>query len=180
MGYLLGYDIVSSSIKTSLLEIATGRVLARVISPASELEIIASCPGWAEQHPQIWWDKSYQEMNDLAGGIVFALNYGLGIMRNMGVAIEMVRAGGANMFLSDIFCEAFATVTGSVVQLYDTDGSAGAARGAGIGAGVYKNTEEAFASLKPIKTVEPNEKWKQSYADAYQKLEGVLNLKLED
>ena len=113
-------------------------------------------------------------------GIVFALNYGLEIMRGMGIKVQVVRAGHANMFLSDVFCEAFATVTGSVVQLYDTDGSAGAARGAGIGAGVYKNMEEAFAGLKPIKTVEPNKKQKQAYTDAYQKWKDVLNRKLKD
>ena len=71
-------------------------------------------------------------------GIVFALNYGLEIMRRSGVKVKTVRAGNANMFLSPLFGEAFATVTGSVVELYNTDGSQGAARGAGIGAGIYR------------------------------------------
>ena len=60
-------------------------------------------------------------------GIVFALNYGLDIMRNMGIVVDTVRAGSANMFLSPIFASAFATTTGARVELYNTDGSQGAA-----------------------------------------------------
>jgi xylulokinase len=112
-------------------------------------------------------------------GIVFALNYGLKIMRDVGVQPKTVRAGNANMFLSPLFSEAFATVTESVVELYNTDGSQGAARGAGIGAGIYKKTEDAFVGLEPIKTIEPNEKLKSVYRDAYEKWEGVLKCELE-
>lgn len=57
MGYLLGYDIGSSSIKATLIEAATGKVIATAISPKTELKIIARYPGWAEQDPQIWWDN---------------------------------------------------------------------------------------------------------------------------
>jgi xylulokinase len=107
-------------------------------------------------------------------GIVFALNYGVGIMRKVGVKAKKVRAGNANMFLSPLFAEAFATVTQSVVELYNTDGSQGAARGAGIGAGVYKGPEDAFVGLEPVKTIEPNDKLSAAYQQAYQGWEGVL------
>lgn len=107
-------------------------------------------------------------------GIVFALNYGVGIMRRVGVEARTVRAGNANMFLSPLFAEAFATVTQSVVELYNTDGSQGAARGAGIGAGVYKGPEDAFVGLEPVKTIEPNDKLSAAYQQAYQRWEGVL------
>lgn len=99
-------------------------------------------------------------------GIVFALNYGLEIMRDMGVAIDTVRAGAANMFLSPIFASAFATVTGASVELYNTDGSQGAARGAGVGAGVYKDFPTAFTGLKKTKTIEPDASQKNAYKDA--------------
>ena len=77
--------------------------------------------------------------------IVFALHYGVEVMRSMGMSIETVKAGQANMFLSPLFKQTFATVTGATVKLYNTDGSVGAARGAGIGAGIYTSMEEAFS-----------------------------------
>jgi len=112
-------------------------------------------------------------------GIVFALNYGLGIMRDVGVEVQTVRAGNANMFLSPLFGEAFATVTESLVELYNTDGSQGAARGAGIGAGIYKGPEDAFVGLKPIKTIEPNGKLASAYKQAYEKWENILKTELK-
>ncbi|MCJ7776902.1 MAG: FGGY family carbohydrate kinase, partial [Sedimentisphaerales bacterium] len=57
MALLLGYDVGSSSIKATLMEAETGRVLATATSPEKELEIIAKKSGWAEQHPQIWWEN---------------------------------------------------------------------------------------------------------------------------
>jgi len=113
-------------------------------------------------------------------GIVFALNYGLGIMRDMGIQLSTVKAGNANMFLSPLFAEAFATVTGATVELYNTDGSQGAARGAGIGAGIYKSPEDAFAGLKPVRKIEPDKKSASSYQEAYQKWEDVLQKQLKE
>ena len=112
-------------------------------------------------------------------GIVFALNYGLGIMRQTGVAAKTVRAGNANMFLSPLFGEAFATVTDSTVELYNTDGSQGAARGAGIGAGIYKGPEEAFVGLEPVKTIEPNENLTSTYQEVYKGWENTLTKQIE-
>jgi len=101
-------------------------------------------------------------------GIVFALKYGLEIMQGMGLSIELVRAGAANMFLSPLFAEAFATVSGAAVELYNTDGSQGAARGAGIGAGFY-DTGSAFAGLKRVGVVTPSKPLAASYQEAYEK-----------
>ncbi len=112
-------------------------------------------------------------------GIVFALNYGVGIMRKVGVDVKTVRAGAANMFLSPVFREAFATVTGATVELYDADGSQGAARGAGIGAGIYKSSEAAFAGLMPVKTIEPNGGLTEAYRQAYKRWELVLKHQLK-
>jgi len=79
MGYLLGYDIGSSSIKATFLEIETGRVLASVSSSESELEIIACHPGWAEQHPQIWWEhvlnRKLKDQENNANKTLHYLNY---------------------------------------------------------------------------------------------------------
>jgi len=102
-------------------------------------------------------------------GIVFALYNGLTIMGEMGVEIQTVRAGHANMFLSPLFASAFATVSGARVELYNTDGSQGAARGAGIGAGLYRDATEAFSELKTVKTIEPDANKASDYQAAYQK-----------
>ncbi|MBN1765471.1 MAG: carbohydrate kinase [Sedimentisphaerales bacterium] len=112
-------------------------------------------------------------------GIVFSLNYGLDIMRKMGIEIKTVRAGHANMFLSDVFSSAFATVTGATVELYNTDGSQGAARGAGLGAGVYKNDQDMFVGLTSVKTIAPDAGNAKAYADAYQNWLKVLQQKIK-
>lgn len=54
-GYLLGLDCGTSSIKATLLDVATGRVLAAAASPEKEMAIIARKSGWAEQDPALWW-----------------------------------------------------------------------------------------------------------------------------
>jgi xylulokinase len=100
-------------------------------------------------------------------GIVYALRYGLDIMRQAGVKTTKVRAGNANMFLSPLFCEAFATVADTSLELYNTDGSQGAARGAGVGAGIYRSPADAFAGLKAVRRVEPNRRLRRSYDKAY-------------
>ncbi|MFC1528717.1 xylulokinase [Candidatus Latescibacterota bacterium] len=113
-------------------------------------------------------------------GIVFAFNYGLGIMRGMDVQIQTVRAGDTNMFLSPLFREAFATVVDAVVELYNTNGSQGAARGAGLGSGVYKTTEEAFVGLDKTDVIHPNKKLAEEYNEAYERWHTLLNLQISD
>jgi len=100
-------------------------------------------------------------------------------MRDMGIQLKTVKAGNANMFLSPLFAEAFATVTEATVELYNTDGSQGAARGAGLGAGIYSGPEEAFTGLEPVKKIEPNDKLTSSYQQAYQKWQDVLEKQLK-
>ncbi len=107
-------------------------------------------------------------------GIAFALNYGIDIMRTAGVDVKKVKAGAANMFLSPLFAQTFATITGASVELYETDGSQGAARGAGIGAGIYHNAQEAFAGLASTATIEPSKQIQERCQEAYEKWRGVL------
>ena len=112
-------------------------------------------------------------------GIVFALRYGLGIMRDMGLSADTIRAAHGNMFLSPVFREAFATVTETPVQLIRTDGAEGAARGAGIGAGIYDTTDDAFAGLKTVETVVPNANRADAYAEAYDRWHETLTHQLD-
>lgn len=89
-------------------------------------------------------------------GIAFAFRYGTDIMKENNIFPSVVRAGRSNMFLSPVFTGAFVNATGIPVELYEGDGSTGAALGAGIGAGIYATAEEAFAGRKPVQVVEPD------------------------
>ncbi|MFZ5970244.1 MAG: xylulokinase [Bacteroidota bacterium] len=107
-------------------------------------------------------------------GIVFALGYGFDILHEIGVHTTVIRAGRANMFLSDLFCEAFANVTGARLELYNTDGAQGAARAAGVGAGIYANHEEAFVGLERIGTFEPTKDKQRQYDQAFADWKNIL------
>ncbi len=111
-------------------------------------------------------------------GIVFALRYGIDIMTDMGLPVDTVRAGHANMFMSPLFRETFATITDTTVELIETDGAEGAARGAGVGAGVYDAREDAFEGLERIDTVEPSPGKADAYRKAYQRWRSLLDHEL--
>lgn len=81
-------------------------------------------------------------------GIAFSFMYGMEAMKEVGIDLNVIRAGYANMFMSEVFCRTLAGVSGATIELYETDGALGAARGAGVGAGVYASVEEAFESLE--------------------------------
>jgi xylulokinase len=100
-------------------------------------------------------------------GIVFSFKYGMDIMQNIGINASVIRAGKANMFLSPIFRDTLAGVTGATIELYNTDGSVGAARGAGVGSGYYKSFNEAFSNLKKLETIVPDTLKKSEYQNAY-------------
>jgi xylulokinase len=97
-------------------------------------------------------------------------------MGEMGIAPQVIRAGKANMFLSDIFAETLAGLSGVPIELFNTDGAAGAARGAGLGAGFYANTEEAFAGLNCLQRIEPDLSRKAAWEAAYDRWRQALNL----
>ena len=101
-------------------------------------------------------------------GIAFSFAYGMDIMAQMGMEIKTIKAGHANLFLSPLFRRTLASVTGATIELYETDGAVGAAKGAGIGAGIYKDHNEAFATLRHMATVKP-EVDSAPYKAAYQK-----------
>jgi len=107
-------------------------------------------------------------------GIVFSFKYGMEVMQQMGMSISKIHAGNANMFLSPIFRETLASVTGAVIELYDTDGSVGAAKGAGMGVGIYKDNKEAFATLAKLQVIEPDETRKSAYYEAYERWKSCI------
>lgn len=107
-------------------------------------------------------------------GIVFSFCYGMEVMREMGMDIRKIHAGRANMFLSPIFRNTLASVSGATIELYETDGSVGAAKGAGMGCGIYRDNNEAFATLKKLAVIEPDEAQHAAYAEAYARWKEVL------
>mgnify|MGYP000900245864 CR=1 FL=1 len=99
-------------------------------------------------------------------------------MREVGLDPTVIRAGKANLFLSPLFRRTLATLTGARIELYNTDGSLGAARGAALGAGLYRNREEAFASLHRMETVEPAPADREALEKAYDTWKHELESKL--
>ncbi len=112
-------------------------------------------------------------------GIVFSFKYGMEIMEEIGIKAQVIRAGKANMFLSQVFRETLAGISGASIELYDTDGSIGAARGAGIGSGYYASAKEAFSSLQKIETVNPDHAKKSQYEEAYRNWKIQLDKQLK-
>ncbi|MDE6569697.1 MAG: carbohydrate kinase [Alistipes sp.] len=112
-------------------------------------------------------------------GIAYSFRYGIDIMRGMGLKPDVIRAGKANLFLSPLFRRTLATLTGARIELFNTDGALGAARGAALGAGLYQSREEAFASLRRLETVEPvaadREALEAGYAAWCRAVESKLN-----
>ena len=108
-------------------------------------------------------------------GIVFSFCYGMEIMREMGMDIQKIHAGRANMFLSDIFRQTLASTSGASIELLETDGSVGAAKGAGMGCGIYKNHDEAFASLKRLAVIDPDMARREEYLAAYEQWKKALS-----
>ena len=106
-------------------------------------------------------------------GIAFSFAYGMEIMKGMGMDIKTIKAGHANLFLSPLFRRTLANVTDATIELYETDGSVGAAKGAGIGAGIYKDSDEAFATLKHFGTEKP-EADTAAYKEAYKRWKAAL------
>ncbi|MBQ8158334.1 MAG: carbohydrate kinase [Prevotella sp.] len=107
-------------------------------------------------------------------GIVFSFCYGMEIMGQMGMNIQKIHAGKANMFLSPLFRNTLAGVSGATIELYETDGSVGAAKGAGMGAGLYKDHNEAFSTLEKLQVIEPDAAQRDAYLTAYNKWKEVL------
>lgn len=109
-------------------------------------------------------------------GIVFAMNYGFDVMKSVGASGSVVRAGKANLFLSPVFREIFANTTQTTVELYNTSGADGAARGAAFGFGFYNSIDEAFYSLKCIERIEPNALLSQQYVEVYNLWKNNINI----
>jgi xylulokinase len=116
-------------------------------------------------------DVNRHGLNDVSRaaqeGVLFALRYGADALAELGATTNLIRAGCSNMFKSELFCQSFATVMNADLELLETDGALGAARGAGIGAGLFGSFPEAFAGLRRLITYHPRVEDQAAYAEAY-------------
>ena len=112
-------------------------------------------------------------------GIAYSFRYGIDLMRELGLKPDVIRAGKANLFLSPLFRQTLSTLTGARIELFNTDGSLGAARGAALGAGLYANREEAFRSLRCLEVVEPKAEDAEALVQSYQAWKREVELRLK-
>ena len=73
------------------------------------------------------------------------------------------------MFMSEIFCSTLADISGATIELYDTDGALGAARGAGIGAEIFNSPKNAFEKLEKKQVIEPKKSDIKLFYDEWKK-----------
>lgn len=100
-------------------------------------------------------------------GIAFSFKYGMEVMNGMGIDTKLIRAGSANLFLSPVFRKTLASITGATIELYNTDGAIGAARGAGVGVGYYSNFKDAFVGFEKTMEAEPIQQMTSQLNDVY-------------
>ncbi len=132
------------------------------------------CPGAGLAGIDLNRHTSSHILRAVQEGIAYSFRYGIDIMKDMGLQPNVIRAGYANMFLSPVFTRTLATLTGAKIELYNTDGSLGAARGAALGAGLYKSREETFSGLTLKDTVEPESADTAALEDAYARWKGLI------
>lgn len=113
-------------------------------------------------------------------GVAFSMQYGMEIMREIGINPSVIRAGLANMFLSPIFRDTLTEISGATIELYDTDGSVGAANGAGIGSGTYGSFQEAFENLNKMMVIEPKGSKGDQYRESYESWKKALEICLKN
>lgn len=111
-------------------------------------------------------------------GVAFSFCYGMDIMQSVGMELGVIRAGMANMFLSPVFRTTLSSVTNTVIELYNTDGSIGAAVGAALGCGFFRSPKEAFSFLRKIEVVEPDRNHHNQYLEAYHRWREILQRNL--
>lgn len=89
-------------------------------------------------------------------GVAFSFVYGINILKEIGIKIDVIRVGNDNMFQSPVFSNTIATLLGCQIEMFETTGAVGAAMAAGHGAGIYRSLKEALMGLKVEAIYDPN------------------------
>lgn len=117
--------------------------------------------------------NKYHLIKSVLEGVSFSLSYGIELLRDMGIEVNTVKVGNQNLFKSKIFRKTFVNISKVKLLVYETDGSIGAARGAGIGIGYYKDEKDAFQSLECVDELNPSDS--QNLEESYLNWKMVLN-----
>lgn len=112
-------------------------------------------------------------------GIAYSLGYGFQVLSSLGATPSVIRAGHSNLFLSKVFCEAFAHVTNTTLELYNTNGSQAAARGGGVGKGLFSSIEESLTGLQLVARHEPEPAKRSAYLSSFDKWQEQLKEQLK-
>ncbi len=107
-------------------------------------------------------------------GIAFAFRYGLEIMEESGMKVYVVKVGTANLFLSEEFSQMFSNICNVNIEVFNTDGAQGAARGAGIGVSYYDGFDAAFQNLLKVKSFKVNNQLQEQYNKIYNSWKNFL------
>lgn len=100
-------------------------------------------------------------------GIAFSFVYGMEILKNDNAEIKVIRAGNDNLFRSEIFSNTVATLIGHEIEIYNTTGSVGAARAAGLTDGDFKKFGDNITQNDHVMTYIPSNN-KEPYQQAYE------------
>ncbi|MDF1698634.1 MAG: FGGY family carbohydrate kinase [Saprospiraceae bacterium] len=111
--------------------------------------------------------------------IAFSFIYGINIMKDLGLDMNVIKVGNDNMFKSSIFSSTIASLLGNRIEVIDTTGSSGAARAAGVHSGIFDSVEDAFDKEEPIKIYNPKNS-RGEYQEAYNQWLSLLKNNLEN
>jgi xylulokinase len=111
-------------------------------------------------------------------GIAFSMAYGIEMLADAGIKPTKLKAGFANMYLSDVFAQTIVNAANVSVDLLESDGAFGAALGAGLGLKYYKTEDEAVANIKHIKTINPSSAELSQTKTAYESWKELVKQKL--
>jgi xylulokinase len=112
-------------------------------------------------------------------GIACSFHHGMAILRDMGISLGTIRAGKANLFLSPVFRQTLADLTGATIQLVDTDGAQGAARGAAYGAGLLPSLQAAVRAVPVLTEIHPEPRSAAGALELYEHWRNGLEALLE-
>lgn len=178
---LAGNSISYSELNSLAATVPIGSKGLRFINfgNGAERMLVNKDPGASLEHLNFNIHGKAETVRAVLEGVAFSFKYGIDIMEKLEMSAAEINAGHANMFLSPVFTKTLATLAGATINMYDTDGSVGAARAAAVGAGIYTSFKESFTNLKKIAIVEPDEGHREEYLSAYSDWLKILNSKLK-
>ncbi|MBL3655408.1 xylulokinase [Fulvivirga sediminis] len=113
-------------------------------------------------------------------GVAFAFVYGVEILKEMGIETHVIKVGNDNLFRSKVFSTTVATLTGCTIEVIETTGAVGAARGSGLATGRYAALDDIYGKAEKVNTYQMSDDvaaYKQAYNTWKKDLENLLKNK---